>query len=138
VAIHRGFLLGYVPRRHRWIAGADEVRLTAIAERIKIGGISAAAPVRQHASSSWTTVVRAQAPIKVWTGRLISVRIRSIFDELPLKYCNADRDRRDRRPTAPGALAQGTPTSPGPATGIKPDRTIADPATQAMREKRAA
>lgn len=42
--------------------------------------------------------------------------------------------------TAPGELlAQGTPTSPGPATGIKPDRTIADPATRkAMREKRAA
>ena len=43
--------------------------------------------------------------------------------------------------TAPGELlAQGTPTSPtAPATGIKPDRTIADPATRkAMRERRAA
>jgi hypothetical protein len=43
--------------------------------------------------------------------------------------------------TAPGELlAQGTPTSPTtPATGIKPDRTIADPATRkATREKRAA
>jgi hypothetical protein len=43
--------------------------------------------------------------------------------------------------TAPGALlAQSTPTSPAaPATGMKPDRTIADPATRkAMREKRAA
>jgi hypothetical protein len=43
--------------------------------------------------------------------------------------------------TAPGALlAQGTPTSPpGPVTGIKPDRTVADPATRkAMSEKRAA
>jgi hypothetical protein len=40
--------------------------------------------------------------------------------------------------TAPGELlAQGTPTSPTtPATGIKPDRTIADPATRkATREK---
>jgi hypothetical protein len=38
---HRGFLLGYVPRRHRWIAKAldDGLRLTAIAERVKIGGI---------------------------------------------------------------------------------------------------
>jgi hypothetical protein len=38
---HRGVLLGYVPRRHRWIAKAldDGVRLAAIAERIKIGGI---------------------------------------------------------------------------------------------------
>jgi hypothetical protein len=38
---HRGVLLGYVPRRHRWIAEAldDGLRLTAIAERIKIGGI---------------------------------------------------------------------------------------------------
>src|SRR6266571_1931221 len=47
--------------------------------------------------------------------------------------------------TAPGGLlAQSTPTSTptspaGPVTGIKPDRTIADPATRkAMREKRAA
>jgi hypothetical protein len=41
---------------------------------------------------------------------------------------------------APGELlAQGTPTSPGPVTGIKPDRTIADPAARkAMRDKRAA
>jgi hypothetical protein len=42
---------------------------------------------------------------------------------------------------APGeVLAQGTPTSPTtPATGIKPDRTIADPATlKAKRAKRAA
>jgi hypothetical protein len=33
---------------------------------------------------------------------------------------------------APGELvAQGTPTSPtGPVTGIKPDRTVADPATR--------
>jgi HIRAN domain len=38
---HRGVLLGYVPRRHRWIAKAldDGLRLAAIAERIKIGGI---------------------------------------------------------------------------------------------------
>src|SRR5215471_6382484 len=38
---HRGVLLGYVPRRHRWIAKAldDGLRLTAIAERVKIGGI---------------------------------------------------------------------------------------------------
>ena len=38
---HRGFLLGYVPRRHRWIAKAldDGLRLTAIAEKVKIGGI---------------------------------------------------------------------------------------------------
>ena len=38
---HRGVLLGYVPKRHRWIAKAldDGLRLTAIAERIKIGGI---------------------------------------------------------------------------------------------------
>ncbi len=42
---------------------------------------------------------------------------------------------------APGELlAQSTPTSPaGPATGMKPDRTTADPATRkAMRDKRAA
>src|SRR5262249_55457246 len=38
---HRGTLLGYVPRRHRWIAKAldDGLRLTAIAEKVKIGGI---------------------------------------------------------------------------------------------------
>ena len=38
---HRGVLLGYVPRRHRWIAKAldDGLRLAAIAERIKVGGI---------------------------------------------------------------------------------------------------
>jgi HIRAN domain len=38
---HRGALLGYVPRRHRWIAEAldNGLRLTAIADRIKIGGI---------------------------------------------------------------------------------------------------
>jgi len=38
---HRGFLLGYVPRQHRWIAKAldDGLRLTAIAEKVKIGGI---------------------------------------------------------------------------------------------------
>jgi hypothetical protein len=38
---HRGVLLGYVPRRHCWIAKAldDGLRVTAIAERIKIGGI---------------------------------------------------------------------------------------------------
>jgi hypothetical protein len=38
---HRGVLLGYVPRRHCWIAQAldDGLRLTAIAEKIKIGGI---------------------------------------------------------------------------------------------------
>ena len=43
--------------------------------------------------------------------------------------------------TAPGELlAQGTPSSPTtPATGIKPDRTIAEPATlKAKRAKRAA
>jgi hypothetical protein len=42
VAYHRrGVLLGYVPKRHRWIVKAldDGLRLTAIAERIKIGGI---------------------------------------------------------------------------------------------------
>jgi hypothetical protein len=38
---HRGILLGYVPRRHRWIAKAldDGLRLTAIADKVKIGGI---------------------------------------------------------------------------------------------------
>jgi hypothetical protein len=38
---HRGVILGYVPRRHRWIAKAldDGVALAAIAESIKIGGI---------------------------------------------------------------------------------------------------
>jgi hypothetical protein len=38
---HRGVLLGYVPTRHRWIAQAldDGVRLTAIADKVKIGGI---------------------------------------------------------------------------------------------------
>jgi hypothetical protein len=38
---HRGTLLGYVPRRHRWIAKAldDGLRLTAIADKVKIGGI---------------------------------------------------------------------------------------------------
>ena len=38
---HRGVHLGYVPRRHRWIAQAldDGLRLAAIADRVKIGGI---------------------------------------------------------------------------------------------------
>jgi HIRAN domain len=38
---HRGVHLGYVPRRHRWIAEAldDGLRLAAIAERIKFGWI---------------------------------------------------------------------------------------------------
>jgi hypothetical protein len=38
---HRGVLLGYVPRQHRWIVKAldDGLRLAAIAERVKIGGI---------------------------------------------------------------------------------------------------
>ena len=38
---HHGVHLGYVPKRHRWIAKAldDGLRLTAIADRIKIGGI---------------------------------------------------------------------------------------------------
>jgi len=38
---HRGVHLGYVPRRHRWIAKAldDGLRLAAIADRVKIGGI---------------------------------------------------------------------------------------------------
>ncbi len=38
---HRGVHLGYVPRRHRWIAEAldDGLRLAAIADRVKIGGI---------------------------------------------------------------------------------------------------
>jgi hypothetical protein len=38
---HRGVLLGYVPTRHRWIAQAldDGIRLTAIADKVKIGGI---------------------------------------------------------------------------------------------------
>ena len=41
--------------------------------------------------------------------------------------------------TAPGELlAQGTPATSGPVTGIKPDRTVADPATRkTMRDKRA-
>lgn len=38
---HRGVLLGYVPRRHRWIAKAldDGLRLAAIAETVKVGWI---------------------------------------------------------------------------------------------------
>ena len=38
---HRGVLLGYVPRRHRWIANAldDGLRLAAIAETVKVGWI---------------------------------------------------------------------------------------------------
>jgi hypothetical protein len=38
---HRGVHLGYVPKRHRWIAEAldDGLRLAAIAERVKIGWI---------------------------------------------------------------------------------------------------
>jgi hypothetical protein len=38
---HHGVHLGYVPRRHRWIAKAldDGLRLAAIAEKVKIGGI---------------------------------------------------------------------------------------------------
>jgi hypothetical protein len=38
---HRGVHLGYVPRRHCWIAQAldDGLRLAAIADRVKIGGI---------------------------------------------------------------------------------------------------
>ena len=38
---HRGVHLGYVPRRHRWIAEAldDGLRLAAIAETVKIGWI---------------------------------------------------------------------------------------------------
>jgi HIRAN domain len=38
---HRGVHLGYVPRRHRWIAKAldDGLRLAAITESVKIGRI---------------------------------------------------------------------------------------------------
>jgi hypothetical protein len=38
---HRGVHPGYVPGRHRWIAKAldDGLRLAAIADRVKIGGI---------------------------------------------------------------------------------------------------
>jgi hypothetical protein len=38
---HRGVHLGYVPKRHRWIAKAldDGLRLAAIVEKVKIGGI---------------------------------------------------------------------------------------------------
>jgi HIRAN domain len=38
---HRGVHLGYVPRRHRWIAKAldDGLRLAAIVETVKIGRI---------------------------------------------------------------------------------------------------
>jgi hypothetical protein len=38
---HRGVHLGYVPRRHRWIADAldDGLRLAAIAEKVRIGWI---------------------------------------------------------------------------------------------------
>jgi hypothetical protein len=38
---HRGVHLGYVPKRHRWIAEAldDGLRLAAIAEEVKIGWI---------------------------------------------------------------------------------------------------
>ena len=38
---HRGVHLGYVPRRHHWIARAldDGLRLAAIAETVKIGWI---------------------------------------------------------------------------------------------------
>lgn len=38
---HRGVHLGYVPRRHRWIARAldDGLRLAAIAETVKTGWI---------------------------------------------------------------------------------------------------
>jgi hypothetical protein len=36
---HRGVHLGYVPKRHRWIAEAldDGLRLAAITEKIKTG-----------------------------------------------------------------------------------------------------
>jgi HIRAN domain len=39
--VHRGVHLGYVPRRHRWIAEAldDGLRLAAIAETVRIGWI---------------------------------------------------------------------------------------------------
>jgi len=38
---HRGVHLGYVPKRHRWIAEAldDGLRLAAIAEKVKVGWI---------------------------------------------------------------------------------------------------
>jgi hypothetical protein len=38
---HRGVHLGYVPRRHRWIANAldDGLRLAAMAETVKVGWI---------------------------------------------------------------------------------------------------
>jgi hypothetical protein len=38
---HRGVHIGYVPKRHHWIAKAldDGLRLAVIADRIKIGGI---------------------------------------------------------------------------------------------------
>jgi hypothetical protein len=38
---HRGVHLGYVPKRHRWVAPAidDGRRLVAIADQVKVGGI---------------------------------------------------------------------------------------------------
>ena len=38
---HRGVHIGYVPRRHHWVAHAmdDGRRLVAIVEKIKVGGI---------------------------------------------------------------------------------------------------
>jgi hypothetical protein len=38
---HRGFHLGYVPERHRWVADAidDGQRLIAIVDKIKVGGL---------------------------------------------------------------------------------------------------
>jgi len=38
---HRGVHIGYVPRRHRWVAHAidDGRRLIAIVEKVKVGGI---------------------------------------------------------------------------------------------------
>jgi hypothetical protein len=38
---HRGVHLGYVPKRHRWVAAAmDEGRrLVAIVDKVKVGGI---------------------------------------------------------------------------------------------------
>jgi hypothetical protein len=38
---HHGVHLGYVPKRHRWVAPAidDGRRLVAIVDKVKVGGI---------------------------------------------------------------------------------------------------
>jgi hypothetical protein len=51
---HRGVLLGYVPKRQRWVAEAldDGLRLVAVAETVKVGWIR-----RQRASFIGTRIV---------------------------------------------------------------------------------